>query len=81
VTDTAARLLWVEQLKRYTDEEFVRVAAQKIWLTNYYRWNPDKWAEYFSQAVACGDEAIRRGDESLYDQAWRQATKEVNNDW
>jgi hypothetical protein len=53
------------------DDQFVKEAKLRIWLSAYANNNPR--SDYHWQADACHDEAARRGKPELYTQAHNQA--------
>jgi hypothetical protein len=53
------------------DDEFIRIAEERIWLSAYADNNPR--SDYHWQADACYDEAERRGSPELYARAYRRA--------
>jgi hypothetical protein len=52
--------------------QFLQTAEEYIWLSAYAANNPR--SDYHWKADACYDEAIRRGDQSLYERAWHRAS-------
>ena len=54
-----------------TDDEFVKIAEQYIWLSAYASNNPR--SDYHWIADACYDEAVARGKLGLYERAWKIA--------
>jgi hypothetical protein len=63
------------KLAAATDEEFVKIAEERIWLSAYADNNPR--SDYHWQADACYDEARRRGRPDLYRQAWDTVHREL----
>jgi hypothetical protein len=59
------------KLAAASDEEYLRIAEQYIWLSAYANNNPR--SDYHWQADACYHEAMRRGKPELYDRAYRKA--------
>lgn len=54
------------------DDEYLRIAEERIWLSAYAANNPR--SDYHWQADACYDEAVARGNPDLYKQAWKRAS-------
>lgn len=67
------RQVFADKLAAATDAEFVEIAKDRIWLSAYADNNPR--SDHHWQADACYTEALRRGDESLYRQAWEQVAE------
>ena len=63
---------FADRLASATDEGFINIAEERIWLSAYANNNPR--SDYHWQADACYDEAKRRGKPELYDQAWHKAS-------
>ena len=62
---------FADRLAAADEPEFLRIAEQSIWLSAYAGNNPR--SDYHWQADACYDEARRRGNPDLYQQAWDRA--------
>jgi hypothetical protein len=62
---------FADELAGADDKEFLRIAADRIWLSAYAANNPG--SDYHWQADACYDEAKRRGNPELYQRAWEKA--------
>lgn len=64
---------YLDALKAKSDEDFVKHAETRIWLSAYANNNPR--SDYHWQADACYDEAERRGRPDLYKRAYQQACR------
>lgn len=62
---------FADHIAQLPDDEFVEAAENKIWLSAYAGNNPR--SDYHWQADACYDEAKRRGNEALYERAYKRA--------
>lgn len=62
---------FADKLAQADEEEFLREAAQVIWLSAFASNNPT--SDWHWQAHACYYEAQRRGDENLYQRAYDSA--------
>lgn len=62
---------FADKIAAMNDEDFVRRAKDSIWLSAYANNNPR--SDYHWHAVACYDEAQRRGKPQLYKLAWERA--------
>jgi hypothetical protein len=64
------RQAFADKLAAASDEEYLKIAEERIWLSAYANNNPR--SDYHWQADTCHDEAIRRGNPDLYQQAWEK---------
>lgn len=62
---------FADKLAAATDNQFLEIAEDRIWLSAYANNNPR--SDYHWQADACFAEAERRSKPELYDKAWRRA--------
>lgn len=62
---------FIQMLTTLSDDEFLKKAKDKIWLSAYASNNHR--SDYHWQADACYDEAQRRGKPKLYKRAWCKA--------
>lgn len=62
---------YADKLAKASDEEYLKIAEDAIWLSAYANNNPH--SDYHWQADACWDDARRRGDPGLYTRAWEKA--------
>lgn len=69
---------FADKLASLTDEEFIDVAKDTIWLSAYAGNNPR--SDYHWQADACHNEAKRRGKPMLYQKAWNKAVRSAGYD-
>jgi len=60
---------FADKLAAATEEEYLKIAEQFIWLSAYASNN--RRSDYHWQHDACRDEADRRGKPELYRQAYR----------
>ncbi len=65
------RQLFADKIASISDAEFLKVAEQTIWLSAFA--NNNRRSDYHWQADACAEEATRRGQPELYQQAWERA--------
>jgi hypothetical protein len=63
---------FADRLAAASDEEYLKIANDYIWLSAYASNNPR--SDYHWMADACFDEAERRGRPELYDQAHKDAS-------
>lgn len=63
---------FADKLAAADDEEFVKIAEDRIWLSANASNNPR--SDYHWQADTCHDEAKRRGKPDLYKRAWNKAS-------
>ena len=62
------RQRFADRMAAATDDEFLEIAKEYIWLSAYASNNPR--SDYHWQCDATYDEAARRGKSWLYDKAW-----------
>jgi len=67
------RQAFADKLFAMTDEEFSRETEQFIWLSAYAANNYN--SDYHWQCDTCYNEATRRGNPELYNQAWERARR------
>jgi hypothetical protein len=66
------RQLFADRLALATDEGYLDIAEEYIWLSAYANNNPR--SDYHWMCDACYAEAKRRGKPELYDQAHKKAS-------
>lgn len=62
---------FADKLAAASDEEYLKIAEEYIWLSAYANNNPG--SDYHWKCDAAYDEAVRRGKSNLYTEAWNRA--------
>ena len=66
---------FADKLAAASDEAYLGIAEERIWLSAYANNNPR--SDYHWQADACYDEARRRGKPALYERAYQNVLRSV----